>query len=287
MTKNYTFSMPRLVIGTAQWGSDYGVTNHSGQLSDATVEQILDGMNEFLIQDLDTAAAYGNAESRIAQLVPSSVRIQTKISGKDPGTQSIIGRLSESLTLLNRSFVHSVLIHDWCTLTSVERDSAVRQLEQAQAENLTHKIGISIYEVKELIPASQLFQGQFVSQIPINILDQRFVHEHQNYPLVEFQARSIFLQGLLLDRTGDFSQHPDLMLAKTFSMENGISPLQAILIFISQQDWLESVVIAPTALTELQEIQQVWEKIPTMGLALHFENLQSHDDHLIDPRTWN
>lgn len=279
--------MPRLVIGTAQWGSDYGVTNHSGQLSDATVGQILNGMNEFLIQDLDTAAAYGNAESRIAQLVPSSVRIQTKISGKDPGTQSIIGRLSESLTLLNRSFVHSVLIHDWCTLTSVERDSAVRQLEQAQAENLTHKIGISIYEVSELIPASQLFQGQFVSQIPINILDQRFVHEHQNYPLVEFQARSIFLQGLLLDRTGNFSQHPDLMLAKTFCKENGISPLQAILIFISQQDWLESVVIAPTALTELQEIQQVWEKIPTMGLALHFENLQSHDDHLIDPRTWN
>lgn len=279
--------MPRLVIGTAQWGSDYGVTNHSGQLSDATVEQILDGMNEFLIQDLDTAAAYGNAESRIAQLVPSSVRIQTKISGKDPGTQSIIGRLSESLTVLNRSFVHSVLIHDWCTLTSVERDSAVRQLEQAQAENLTHKIGISIYEVKELILASQLFQGHFVSQIPVNILDQRFVHEHQNYPLVEFQARSIFLQGLLLDRTGNFSQHPDLMLAKTFCKENGISPLQAILIFISQQDWLESVVIAPTALTELQEIQQVWEKIPTMGLALHFENLQSHDDHLIDPRTWN
>lgn len=279
--------MPRLVIGTAQWGSDYGVTNHSGQLSDATVAQILDGMNKSLIQDLDTAAAYGNAESRIAQLVPSSVRIQTKISGKDPGTQSIIERLSESLTLLNRSFVHSVLIHDWCTLTSVERDSAVRQLEQAQAENLTHKIGISIYEVNELIPASQLFQGQFVSQIPINILDQRFVHEHQNYPLVEFQARSIFLQGLLLDRTGNFSQHPDLMLAKTFCKENGISPLQAILIFISQQDWLESVVIAPTALTELQEIQQVWEKIPTMGLALHFENLQSHDDHLIDPRTWN
>lgn len=279
--------MPRLVIGTAQWGSDYGVTNHSGQLSDATVAQILDGMNKSLIQDLDTAAAYGNAESRIAQLVPSSVRIQTKISGKDPGTQSIIGRLSESLTLLNRSFVHSVLIHDWCTLTSVERDSAVRQLEQAQAENLTHKIGISIYEVSELIPASQLFQGQFVSQIPINILDQRFVHEHQNYPLVEFQARSIFLQGLLLDRTGNFSQHPDLMLAKTFSKENGISPLQAILIFISQQDWLESVVIAPTALIELQEIQQVWEKIPTMGLSLHFENLQSHDDHLIDPRTWN
>lgn len=287
MTKNYTSFMPRLVIGTAQWGSDYGVTNHSGQLSDATVAQILDGMNKSLIQDLDTAAAYGNAESRIAQLVPSSVRIQTKISGKDPGTQSIIGRLSESLTLLNRSFVHSVLIHDWCTLTSVERDSAVRQLEQAQAENLTHKIGISIYEVSELIPASQLFQGQFVSQIPINILDQRFVHEHQNYPLVEFQARSIFLQGLLLDRTGNFSQHPDLMLAKTFSKENGISPLQAILIFISQQDWLESVVIAPTALIELQEIQQVWEKIPTMGLSLHFENLQSHDDHLIDPRTWN
>ena len=287
MTKNYTPHMPRLVIGTAQWGSDYGVTNHTGQLSDATIGQILEGMNEFRIQDLDTAAAYGNAESRIAQLVPPSIRIHTKISGKDPGTHSIIERITDSLSALDRSFVNGVLIHDWYSLSSEEQNSTVRQLKRAQAESLTKKIGISIYEVDELILASQLFQGKFVTQIPVNILDQRFVHEHHNYPLVEFQARSIFLQGLLLERIGPLSQHPDLILAEKFNTELGLSPVQASLLFISQQTWLDSVVLAPTSLIQLQELHTFWEEVAENLPTPQFQNLESKDSQLIDPRTWN
>lgn len=279
--------MPRLVIGTAQWGSDYGVTNHTGQLSDATIGQILEGMNEFRIQELDTAAAYGNAESRIAQLVSPGIRIHTKISGKDPGTHSIIERIKNSLSALDRSFVNGVLIHDWYSLSTKDKNSTVRQLEQAQAESLTEKIGISIYEVNELISASELFQGKFVTQIPVNILDQRFVHEHHSYPLVEFQARSIFLQGLLLERIGPLSQHPDLIRAEKFNTEHGLSPVQASLIFISQQTWLDSVVLAPTSLTQLQELHTAWEACAEYLSAPQFQNLESKDSQLVDPRTWN
>ncbi len=287
MIGNYTSDMPRLVIGTAQWGLDYGLTNKAGQLSDSAIEQILAGMNEFQIHDLDTAAAYGNAESRIAKFASPSIRIHTKVSGKDPGNTAIIHRITDSLNALKRDSLDGVLIHDWYALAAAERESAVIQLEQAQADSLTQKIGISIYAVTELLPAQQLFNGTFTAQIPLNILDQRFVAPHESFPSVEFQARSIFLQGLLLKRTGEFKEHTDLLQVEKFSQDNDLSPLDTNLIFISQQEWLDSVILAPTSITELQELCQAWDNSRSNPLSLDFDRLQSKDTRLIDPRTWS
>jgi aryl-alcohol dehydrogenase-like predicted oxidoreductase len=278
--------MPRLVIGTAQWGLDYGVTNQAGQLSDSAIEQLLAGMNEFQIHDLDTAAAYGNAESRIAKFAPPNIRIHTKVSGKDPGNTAIIQRINESLNALERDSLDGVLIHDWYALAAEERESAVLQLEQAQADSLTQKIGISIYALEELTPANQLFNGTFTAQIPINIVDQRFLTAHESFPSIEFQARSIFLQGLLLQRTGEFKEHADLLQVEQFSQDNGLSPLDTNLIFISQQEWLDSVILAPTSITELQELCQAWDNSRSNPLSLDFDQLKSRDTRLIDPRTW-
>lgn len=279
--------MPRLVIGTAQWGMNYGVTNAAGKLSDTSIEQILMGMAAADIQELDTAAAYGDAESRIAQLAPPHIRIQTKISGKNPGTHSIIERITTSLHDLGRSGVESVVIHDWYALSPEEKNLSVSQLEQAQADSLTKKIGISIYDIGELFSAHQLFPGSFVSQIPINILDQRFMHVHAKFPSVDFQARSIFLQGLLIEPVGDFSWHPDLVRADRFNDTHGLSPLQASLMFISRQTWLESVVIAPTSLAQLQELHAIWNEALESSSTPNFQELESLDPQLIDPRTWS
>jgi aryl-alcohol dehydrogenase-like predicted oxidoreductase len=279
--------MPRLVIGTAQWGLNYGVTNTAGKLSDTSIEEILKGMAEANIQKLDTAAAYGDAESRIARLVPPHIQIQTKISGKNPDANSIIERITTSLHNLGRSCVESVVVHDWHELSPDERKSSVRQLEQAQTDSLTEKIGISIYEVDELISAHQLFAGRFVAQIPINLLDQRFVYEHDKFPTVDFQARSIFLQGLLIESVGEFSRHPDLVRYERFNDSHGMSPLHASLLFISHQTWLESVVIAPTSLTQLQDLHAVWNECLESGATPDFQELASRDPQLIDPRSWN
>ncbi len=279
--------MARLVVGTAQWGLNYGVTNPAGRLTDATIKQILTGIASANIHDLDSAAAYGDAELRIAQLAPPHIRVQTKISGKSPENYSIIERITTSLNALDRSCVNSVLIHDWFALSPEEKNSSVRQLEQAQDDSLTEKIGISIYEVDELVSANQLFPGTFTAQIPLNILDQRFVHAHEKFPSVEFQARSIFLQGLLIERVGKLNQHPDLIRAERFNNAHGLSPLQASLMFISHQAWLESVVIAPTALTQLKELHAGWQDSLESSSTPDFQELESFDLQLIDPRTWN
>lgn len=53
----------KIALGTAQFGMDYGVSNLTGQTSMNIVKQILKTAQEYGIDCLDTAHAYGNAES--------------------------------------------------------------------------------------------------------------------------------------------------------------------------------------------------------------------------------
>ena len=52
----------KLVLGTAQFGLDYGINNFSGKVKLNEVYKILDFAYENNILTLDTAASYGNAE---------------------------------------------------------------------------------------------------------------------------------------------------------------------------------------------------------------------------------
>ena len=54
-----------ITLGTAQLGFEYGITNRSGCPSDEEVCRILSLAKERGITHLDTARAYGNAETRI------------------------------------------------------------------------------------------------------------------------------------------------------------------------------------------------------------------------------
>ncbi|MCF8530150.1 MAG: hypothetical protein K9G69_02505, partial [Candidatus Nanopelagicales bacterium] len=79
MPHSVPHSVPRLLIGTAQWGLNYGITNKAGQLSDSSITSLIYEMQLQGINDLDTAAGYGNAETRIKELAPSTLRVQTKV----------------------------------------------------------------------------------------------------------------------------------------------------------------------------------------------------------------
>ena len=71
--------MQSVILGTAQWGLDYGVTNTAGRLSDEAVREVADSAWALGIRTLDTAPAYGDAEERIPSL-GHGFAVQTKVS---------------------------------------------------------------------------------------------------------------------------------------------------------------------------------------------------------------
>ena len=52
----------KIILGTAQFGLDYGINNQNGKVSDKDVDQILNYAFESGIKELDTASSYGNSE---------------------------------------------------------------------------------------------------------------------------------------------------------------------------------------------------------------------------------
>ena len=77
--------MQSLVLGTAQWGNPYGVTNTRGRLTDETLAEIIAVAKSSGIRAIDTAGMYGDAEARLASWA-SDFSITTKVRGADPQT---------------------------------------------------------------------------------------------------------------------------------------------------------------------------------------------------------
>ena len=63
---------PQLCLGTAQFGLAYGITNTNGQVSETEVGELLIEANKAGIGWLDTAQAYGNAESVLGRQLPNA-----------------------------------------------------------------------------------------------------------------------------------------------------------------------------------------------------------------------
>lgn len=55
----------RLALGTVQFGLDYGISNHTGEVADAELDAILTLARKLGMDTLDTAQAYGKAETRL------------------------------------------------------------------------------------------------------------------------------------------------------------------------------------------------------------------------------
>ena len=80
----------KLALGTVQFGLDYGVTNHSGQVARDEVKDILDYANTNNIDTLDTAARYGNSEQILGEVGVNNFRIITKTTPLKNGVDRVI-----------------------------------------------------------------------------------------------------------------------------------------------------------------------------------------------------
>lgn len=274
-------SSRKLAVGTAQWGLDYGVTNKSGRLEDSVIGALLKSMRANHISHLDTAASYGDSETRIGHLDTTEIDIQTKLSAKGATKAALSLKLQQSLARLKTDSVNSLLIHDWFTLDQNEAESVSQFFEFCTKEGLAQNVGISAYALEDLLSAKEMLSIWNTAQIPINILDQRFIYAGETFPDIAFQARSIFLQGLLLTPS---SEHADLIKFHEFCEVAKTNSLDLSLQFIHQQQWLDSVIIAPTSLAEFD---QIIRSVNSVGSAINFEQFASSDSNLTDPRTWN
>jgi aryl-alcohol dehydrogenase-like predicted oxidoreductase len=201
----------RLALGSAQFGSIYGVTNSEGVPSDFELAQLLEVARENGIDVVDTAPVYGNCEERLGRIGLHGMKIVTKISGLasvpvDQISRWMVEQVGRSLDRLRLSSLYSVLLHETDVLQDPQREQIVEGLQEILTQGLSSKVGLSVYYPEELMRQSELLKGALV-QVPANLFDRRFLGVAVQPPAVpaelEVHARSAFLQGLLLQAPCD------------------------------------------------------------------------------------
>jgi aryl-alcohol dehydrogenase-like predicted oxidoreductase len=194
-----------ICLGTAQFGSCYGIANDAGQIRASEAKEIISTASRFGIRTLDTAIAYGESESMLGSIGVDGWEVVTKLPGVPEGCCDVRAWLASqvhgSLQRLGICKLHAILLHRPEQLLGNLGSELAAGLESMKRQGLVSKIGVSIYSADELGSICALFKPDIV-QCPVNILDRRLDASGWLGRLssngVEVHARSVFLQGLLL-----------------------------------------------------------------------------------------
>jgi aryl-alcohol dehydrogenase-like predicted oxidoreductase len=285
-----------LVLGTAQFGSSYGIANRLGRPDTARVSEILDLAYELGLRLLDTASAYGDCETVLGTCGIGHWSVITKVPSFNGVDDKYIGErvrasVLRSLELLGVDSLHGVLAHDSRDMVG-DRGKRLRgALEPLRAAGLVDRLGVSVYSPMEMA-GIDLERIQIV-QAPFNVLDQRFATSGTAAAVRrcggELHVRSIFLQGLLLmpgaERPARFAPwKPILARYDQRVRESGLNPAAFCLGFAAGQEDVARCVVgvdSPQQLTDLVAAFEAGRKI-----AVDSDDLGSNELGLIDPRCW-
>jgi len=277
----------KLALGTVQFGLDYGVTNLSGQVTIDEVRNILTFAKNNKIDTLDTASGYGNSEEVLGEIGVDNYQIITKTISLEGDVNKVIDSFHKSLESLGQKQVEGLLVHDINNVENKQFDILFSKLNELKQQGLIKKIGFSTYTPGQVNFLLENF-GFDLIQVPFNVFDTRLIQGGQLQALkskgIEVHARSIFLQGVLLD----FDNLSDYFLTwkKQFTkyqvmVENsGLSLLEYALNFSLNIQEIDKILVGVNSENQLKEIVQAVKRQ---------SSLEAHpigDINLLNPSLW-
>lgn len=281
----------RIGLGTAQFGSDYGINNRHGTVAPDEVERILRRAAASGIRYLDTAQAYGRAEGVLGDVgAASSFRIVSK-------TLPLVKEVDRLSTLLETSFqrlrtdrLYAILLHHGSDLATDDGRAVWRLLQAARQSGRIEKIGVSVYSPQELAAVLTSVDIDIV-QLPASILDQRFYRSGLFHDLttreIEVHVRSVFLQGLLLMPAGARPAWADAPALRAFDRccrERQIRPLVAALSLCYQLAGITAFIVGCETEAQLVEIVDAYREAE--GISLPMDGFECADESIIVPYKW-
>ncbi len=292
----------RIGLGTAQFGLDYGITNLTGRPPEDEIETILAIAAHAGIDTLDTAPIYGSSEESLGchGLVNAGFRIVTKtpkfddVSTADHAAQKLLVSFERSLARLQTKQVHALLFHHPGDLIGPFGDRLWYTVEALKASGRVAKIGVSVYEGAEIDIALQRYPIDIV-QLPWNPIDDRLIEGGQLARLtaarVEIHARSLFLQGLLLEDPARIPVKFAPIARATAQMQStfanaGLSLLEGILALAFQQTGIHRFICGISSGAQLEEIVRAAEKFYDLKTRVDIAPPEKLDPRLLNPARW-
>tara|TARA_B110000495_G_C22956016_1_gene560114 strand:+ start:350 stop:1243 length:894 start_codon:yes stop_codon:yes gene_type:complete len=296
----------KIILGTAQLGLDYGITNKNGKPDINTALQIIKTALDNNIIDFDTARGYGDSEKiiGIAKEKYNNMNIITKLDtfpDVNETTRDIIEKkinksLDDSLKFLKLKMINTLLLHRFSHYNNkIIWDYLLKLRNNKKIKNL----GVSVYYVKEAIEALKNVNIKHI-QLPINILDgtwfcKEFLELVKKRTDVIIHCRSIFLQGILLSSKEKWPNLDNInpeeyvnkldKLTSTFNFNNKI---ELCLSYVKSINWIDGLLMGVDNVSQLKENIKLFNirKLKNKEFDLIRNTFKNVPENLLNPSMW-
>ena len=283
----------KIILGTVQFGLDYGINNDIGKPNYKEVKDILSLCHEQNITILDTASSYGTSQEVIGKYHSEHTdkfQIISKI--KTTSLEEINTIFENSLYTLQIDSFYAYLIHDFSQYR--QQKEILSFLQKKKGQGKIKKIGFSLYYPYEL---EYLLDNNIpldIVQVPFNLFDRRFAPYFEKIKErgIELHTRSAFLQGLFFK---DPHSLPDYF-SSAFEKINNLqllSQINKIPVFALAFDFalmnphIDNVLVGVSRKKHLEEIFQSTQYLDNVKLLLpKLEDFVVTDETVLVPLTW-
>ena len=290
----------KMGIGGVQFGEAYGIANTQGQTSKGELLAILKVAKEYEIDFIDTAPLYGSSEKTLGACLPRnhSFNIITKtIRFGSPIISAHEGKLLEvhfrrSLSMLRQKRLYALLAHDGNDLLKPGGDYLWERMTSLKETGGVTKIGISVYSSSQIERIVRKYPIDII-QLPINVLDQRLIHNGTLLTLsqkgIEIHCRSLFLQGLLLMEVENLPRFFEPIKKRlreyhSFLERNTLSAVEGAIAFVKQIKEVDCVLIGVCSQTQIREVCEAY--LSCGNNELNFGSFALQDDLFLNPSRW-
>lgn len=297
-----------IVLGTAQFGNKYGITNQFGCPDDAELCKIFTIAYKAGITYLDTARTYGISEKRIGDIIKyeKKFKIISKIQPLNNISKNssiyeiknyIDNSIFQSFIELKRYFIDIMMIHNFCDLMEWYNEILESLMIHVKNGNIG-AIGVSVYNPEEAILCLQERRIKHI-QIPFNLLDYRWINEEflnhvKKRPDVTIHARSIFLQGLLLNEEKMWPywvKNSKLIVDEINNLVikfNRNGKIDLCMAYVRAFPWISYLVIGVENADQLQEIINISSNSPLSNIERDYIKNLFIDipERLLNPSKW-
>jgi aryl-alcohol dehydrogenase-like predicted oxidoreductase len=284
----------KLVLGTVQFGIDYGINNDKGMPSGNEVNAILASAFNSGIRTLDTAAAYGLAESRIGDFHALNTNqkfvINTKFS-KD-ATVTWLPSLMNSIHSMKLEQIDTIMFHSFESYLTNKTD--LKEIYTIGFPRYFKRIGVSVYTNAEM---EALITDELVSvvQLPFNLLDNHLkrsvVIEKLRKQKKEIHTRSCFLQGLFFLNEDKIPEKligvkPFLNKLKQIAFDHNIEMGHLALQYALSKNYIDKVLIGVDIVAQLEKNIQWADEAIDNEIFSQIDLIDVTNLALLNPSKW-
>ena len=285
----------KLILGTVQFGVNYGINNLEGKPSLEKSFNILNVAYENNIKTLDTAEGYGNAHEVIRLFHNNNPTKIFKVITKLPKlvNYDIAHKVESYLKGLKINRLETLMFHSFdCYQNNINNLEIFKNLK---SNNKINYLGVSVYTNDEL---EKVIKNENIDiiQLPFNLLDNincrgEILKKAKNKGKI-IHTRSSFLQGLFFKDPNDKIHivkklKKQLEILKQIRMESNCSVEELAIGYCVCQNNIDNVIIGVDSINQLKANIKATSYKLNQKILKNINALKVHNLDLLNPSLWN